>query len=80
MDPKSLFKAFLNLNTINNIYKGIAYFINNLIELYYTLCWSSLIRTILGEYTYFILYTYNKNIGKPIFLLDFIYFKYIDYY
>ena len=80
MDPKLLFKAFLNSNIATNIYKGIAYFIDNPIELYYALYQLSSIRTILGEYAYFILYIYDKDIGKPIFPSDFIYFKYIDYY
>ena len=37
IDPKSLFKAFLNSNAAAKIYKSIAHFINNPIELHYTL-------------------------------------------
>ena len=80
IDPKSLFEAFLNSDIVTNMYKGMAHFVDNLIELYYTLYWSSLVRTILGEYAYFMLYAYNKDIGKPIFPSDFIYFRCIDYY
>ena len=71
----SLFKVFINSDTATGIYKGIAHFINNLTELYYTLYWSNSIRTTSREYIYFPI---GNNVGKAIFPLDFIYFKYFD--
>ena len=37
IDPKALFQAFLNFNAALKMYKGIAYLVDNPIELYYTL-------------------------------------------